>query len=134
MWGRQDQDRERRGRSFGGYAAGVNGNGTGKKRVVPQRPRNMTRVEQPPKTPRVARPQREVARPRNWRRRLVFWGVIFVVCSLLAYGIGYVAVNLLAAINSAAGPATTANDFLSALSHRNYDEAYNDLYATITVQ
>src|SRR5712691_6390143 len=117
MWGRQDQDRERRGRSFGGYAAGVNGNGTGKKRVVPQRPRNMTRVEQPPKTPRVARPQREAARPRNWRRRLVFWGVIFF-----------------AATNANAGAATTGADFLAALSNQNYNQAYNDLDATITVQ
>lgn len=134
MWGRQDQDRERRGRSFGGYAAGVNGNGTGKKRVVPQRPPNMARIEQPPKTPRVARPQREAARPRNWRRRLVIWGVIFVVCSLLACGIGYAAVNFFAATNANSGAATTATDFLAALSNQNYNQAYNDLDATITVQ
>ena len=134
MWGRQDQDRERRGRSFGGYAAGVNGNGTGKKRVVPQRPPNMARIEQPPKTPRVARPQREASRPRNWRRRLVIWGVIFVVCSLLACGIGYAAVNFFAATNANAGAATTATDFLAALSNQNYNQAYNDLDATITVQ
>src|SRR5438046_6588725 len=134
MWERQNQERERRGRSFGGYAAGVNGNGTVRERVVPPRPPNMERIEQPPKTPRVARPHREASRPRNWRRRLVIWGVIFVVCSLLACGIGYAAVNFFAATNANAGAATTATDFLAAVSNQNYNQAYNDLDATITVQ
>ena len=134
MWGRQDPDNERLRRSFREYPAGVNGNGTGKKRGIPQRPPNMARIGQPPTTPRVGRPQREAPRPRNWRRRLVIWGVIFVVCSLLACGIGYAAVNFFAATNANAGAATTVTDFLTAISNQNYNQAYNDLDATITVQ
>lgn len=134
MWGRQDQGKERRGRSIGGYTSGVNGNGTGRQRGIPQRPSTMGHIEQPPTTPRVARPQREAPRPGSWRRRLVIWGVILVVCSLLACGIGYAAVNFFAATNANAGAATTATDFLAALSNQNYNQAYNDLDATITVQ
>src|SRR5437660_592585 len=134
MWGRQDQGKQRRGRSIGGYTAGVNGNGTGRKRGIPQRPSTMGHIEQPPTTQRVGRPQREASRPGNWRRRLVIWGVIFVVCSLLACGIGYAAVNFFAATNANSGAATTGADFLAALSNQNYNQAYNDLDATITVQ
>src|SRR5947209_15772516 len=134
MWGRQDPDNERLRRSFKEYPAGVNGNGTGKKRGIPQRPPNMARIGQPPTTQRVGRPQREASRPGNWRRRLVIWGVIFVVCSLLACGIGYAAVNFFAATNANAGAATTTTNFLAALSNQNYNQAYNDLDATITVQ
>lgn len=134
MWGRQDQGKQRRGRSIGGYTAGVNGNGTGRKRGIPQRPSTMGHIEQPPTTQRVGRPQREASRPGSWRRRLVIWGVIFVVCSLLACGIGYAAVNFFAATNANAGAASTATDFLAALANQNYNQAYNDLDATITVQ
>ena len=134
MWGRQDK--EPRDLSFSRRSAAANGhsNGIEKRQGIPQRPSNMARIKQPPVTPRVARPQRQASRPTNWRRRLVIWGVIFVVCSLLACGIGYAAVNFFAATKSTAGAATTATDFLNALSEQNYDQAYNDLDATITIQ
>src|SRR5205823_941650 len=53
---------------------------------------------------------------------------------ILACGIGYAAVNFYAATNATAGPAMTATDFLSSLSTQNYEQAYNDLDATITVE
>jgi len=43
-------------------------------------------------------------------------------------------VNFLNAANTASGGATAAADFLAALSSRNYDEAYSDLGAAITVE
>lgn len=132
MWGRRGQDKEPRDLSFSQRAAAVNGNG--RKRGIPQRPPNLTRLGRPPVSPRVARPQRETPRPVNWPRRLLIWGIIFVVCSLLACGIGYAAVNFFAGTKTTAGAASTANDFLMALSNQNYDQAYNDLDATITIQ
>jgi hypothetical protein len=130
MQGRQDQ--EPRDRSSRQYPVDLNG--TGKQRAIPRRPPNMARVESPPATSRVARPQREAPRKKHWGRRLIFWGVVFVVCGALACGIGFAAVNYFAAINAGTGPAQTATDFLSALNNQNYDQAYNDLDAIITVQ
>src|SRR2546427_7941468 len=109
-------------------------NGTGKQRAIPRRPPNMARIAHPPPTPRVARPQREVPRKKNRRRRLILWGIVFLVCSVLACGIGFAAVNYFAATSATSGLAVTATDFLSAVSSQNYDQAYNDLDATITVQ
>jgi hypothetical protein len=42
-------------------------------------------------------------------------------------------VNLVNATNTASGGATVAADFLGAISSQNYDEAYSDLGAAITV-
>jgi hypothetical protein len=123
MQGRQ----EPRDRPFNQYPADFNG--TGKQRAIPRRPPNMARIDHPPETPRVARPQREVPRQKSWRRRILFWGIVFVVAGALACGIGYAAVNFFAATNATAGGAVTATDFLSALSNQNYDQAYNDLDA-----
>ena len=119
-------------RPFNQYPADFNG--TGKQRAIPRRPPNMARIDHPPLTQRVARPQREVPRKKSLRRRILFWGIVFVVAGALACGIGFTAVNFFAAINAPAGAAVTATDFLSALSNQNYDQAYNDLDATITVQ
>jgi hypothetical protein len=130
MQGRQDQ--EPRDRSSRQYPVDLNG--TGKQRTIPRRPPNMARVENPPATSRVARPQREAPRKKSWLRRLIIWGVVFGVCGALACGIGFAAVNYFAAINAGTGPAQAATDFLSALNNQNYDQAYNDLDAIITVQ
>ncbi|HET9918736.1 MAG TPA: hypothetical protein VFQ30_02755 [Ktedonobacteraceae bacterium] len=110
-------------------------NGTGKHRV-PQRPPRMSRVDldHPPATPRVARPRREEKRPVNWRRRLLIFGGLFILCGLLACGIGFAAVNLFSASNASAGAATTTADFLQQLKDRNYASAFDDLGANITVQ
>lgn len=134
MQGRPDRDRDKEAldRAISEHLAAVNG--ARKQRGIPKRPPNMARVQQPPPSRRVARPRRETPPPASWRKRFLFWGIIFVGCSLLACGIGYAAVNFYAATNSTAGAATTATNFLSSLSTQNYEQAYNDLDATITVE
>ena len=130
MQGRQDQEpRDGFSRQYP-----VDFNGTGRQRAIPRRPPSMARIDHPPATSRVARPQREVPRKTNWRRRLLIWGIILVVCGVLACGFGYAAVNYFAATNAGAGQAITAKDFLAAISNQNYDQAYNDLDAVITIQ
>jgi hypothetical protein len=52
---------------------------------------------------------------------------------LLAWGIGYALVNYFVGIGSSAGAANTATDFMLALKSQNYDQAYHDLDATITI-
>ena len=114
--------------------AGVNGTGKQRHRTIPRRPPGMTRLDQAPATPRVARPQHQASPPRHWRRQILILAGIFSVCGLLACGIGYAVVSFFNASNAAAGAATTAGDFLAAISSRNYEQAYTDLGAAITVQ
>jgi hypothetical protein len=52
---------------------------------------------------------------------------------LLACGIGYALVNYFVGIGSSAGAANTATDFMLALKSQNYDQAYSDLDAQITI-
>jgi len=52
---------------------------------------------------------------------------------LLAWGIGYALVNYFVGIGSSAGAANTATDFMLALKSQNYDQAYHDLDANITI-
>ncbi len=129
---RERQDQEPKESFSGQYSADFNG--TGRQRAIPRRPPSMARIDRPPTTPRVARPQREVPGKTNWRRRLFFWGIVFVVFGVLACGIGYAAVNFFAATNAGLEPAKKATDFLLAISNQNYEQAYNDLDAVITVQ
>src|SRR5437764_12949283 len=91
MQGRQ----EPRDRPFNQYPADFNG--TGKQRAIPRRPPNMARIDHPPVTLRVARPQREAPRQRSWRRRLLFWAIAFVPAGALACRIASTAIKLLAA-------------------------------------
>jgi hypothetical protein len=111
-----------------------NSNGTGPHHAMPRRPPNMQRVKQPPVTPRVARPQRRQTRQTNWRRRFLIWSGVLVVCGLLACVISYAAVKFFAASSASAGSAVAATNFLSAVSSKNYHQAYNDLAAPVTVQ
>ena len=131
MQGRQGSGKEPREWFVSPEPAAVNGRG--KHRAIPQRPPGMTRVDQPPAARRVARPQYQAPITKNRRRRLFWLGAIFIICGLLACAIGYAAVNLINATNTASGGAAAAADFLAALSSRNYDEAYSDLGAAITV-
>jgi len=131
MQGRQGPGKEPREWYVNPEPAAVNGRG--KHRVIPQRPPGMTRVEQPPPMRRVARPQYPAPVRRN-RRRLYWLGAIFIICGLLACAIGYAAVNLINAANTSSGGAAAAADFLAALASRNYDAAYSDLGAAITVE
>lgn len=113
---------------------GNGSNGTGKQRAVPQRPPGMSRVDRPPNTPRVARPKREEPKPKNRRKRLLIWSIAFVVCALLACVIGFAAVNFFQAIGASQGPANTTTDFMSSLQGQNYNQAFNDLAPTLTIQ
>ncbi len=137
MWGRQGKDRQARDTSFNARFAASNGStgGTGRQRGLPQRPpHSRSRIERPPTMPRVARPRREPAPRSNWRRRLLIWGIVLVVCAVLACVITYAVVNFFSATSASAGAATAATNFLTAISNRDYHQAYNDLAATITVQ
>jgi len=107
-------------------------NGTGQHRVPP-RPPGIPRVSQPPPTPRIARPQREEQPPGRLRRRLIILGSVFVICAILAGIVGYVGFNYWGALTASSDAAATANDFLTALSNSNYDQAYKDLGPTITL-
>lgn len=131
MQGRQGQGNGPRDRSSGGPH--VAANGSGKQRAIPQRPPGMTRIERPPQTQRVSRPQRQAPPPKSWRRRLLILAVVLLGCALLAWGIGYALANYFIATNNSAGAANTATDFLLALKNQNYDQAYNDLDAKITI-
>lgn len=131
MQGRQGPGYNPRDRSSSDLLAAANG--SGKQRAIPQRPPGMTRVERPPQTTRVGRPQRQNKPAGGWRRRLLILAVIFLACGLLAWGIGYALVNYFVAIGGSAGAANTATDFMLALKSQNYDQAYNDLDANITI-
>ncbi len=93
----------------------------------------MTRVEHPPQSTRVARPQRQPKPPKSWGRRLLVFAIVFVSCGLIAWGIGYALVNYFWGIGNSVGAANTTTDFMLALKSQNYDQAYNDLDAKITV-
>lgn len=130
MQGRQGRSKEPWDQSSSQHLARANGTG----KHVPRRSSERMRLNHPPATRRVARPRRKEPPSTNWRRRLIIWAFIFVVCSLLACGIGYAAVNLLQGTNASAGPAITVSDFLKNVNIRDYDQAYNDLDAAITIQ
>jgi len=131
MPGRQGSGYDPWDRSSGELLAAANG--SGKQRAIPQRPPGMTRVDRPPQTPRVGRPKRQTKPSRSWRRRLLLLVVVFLGCGLLAWGIGYALVNYFIGIGSSTGAANTATDFMLALKSQNYDQAYSDLDAKITI-
>jgi hypothetical protein len=134
MQERQGQGYDPRDRSSGKLLAATNRNDSGKQRAIPQRPPGMPRVEHPPKSTRVARPQRQSKPPKSLWRRLLFIAIIFVACGIIAGIIGFALVNYFTGIGNSAGAANTATDFLLALKSQNYDQAYsNDLDAKITI-
>jgi hypothetical protein len=133
MQGRQDPGYDPRDRSSGKLLAATNGNGSGKQRAIPHRPPGMTRVEHPPQSTRVARPRRQPKQPKSWLRRLFIFAIVFVACGLIAWAIGYALVNYFVGIGNSAGAANTTSDFMLALKNQNYDQAYNDLDAKITI-
>ena len=134
MQGRQGLGYNAWDRSSGKLLAATNGNGSGKQRAIPQRPPGIPRVEHPPQTTRVARPQRQSKPPKSLWRRLLFIAIIFVACAVIAGVIGFALVNYFTGIGNSAGAANTATDFMLALKSQNYDQAYNnDLDAKITI-
>ena len=132
MQGRQDSNREAQKRAISQQFHFMN-NDSGKQRGIPKRPSTMAHIDQPPPTARVARPQRDNRQPPSCRRRMITWSIVSVVCVVLAFILGYAAINFFAATNATADAAVTATDFLSSLSNRNYDKAYMDLGPAITI-
>jgi len=108
-------------------------NGTGKQPSIPQRPPGMTRVNKPPTTSRVARPLREVREPGKSRRRLIIIAGILAGVAIFACIGSYAVYNLASGISASAGAATTAGNFLAAVSSRNYTQAYQYLGPAITL-
>lgn len=111
---------------------------TGRQPVIPQRPPGMTRtrIDLPRVTPRVARPERQASKlrkPRTLRGWSLLLGIGAVVVLLIGIG-AYALTNLAIALYAASGPAGAASGFLSDIQSKNYDDAYNALSATATVQ
>ena len=130
MQGRQGKGKDPWDRPSRGNNNTLNGNG--RQRTVPQRPPRMTRLDTPPSTPRVARPQRQQKPPRSRRRRLLIALIVLFVGAMLVFIIAYGLVNYFIGIGNSAGPAQTAADFLVNLKSQTYDQAYKDLDGTIT--
>ena len=133
MQGRQSPGYNPRDPSSGKLLAITNGNGNGKQRAIPQRPPGMARVEHPPQTTRVARPQRQPKPPKRRGRRLLLFAIVLVACIIIAGAVVYAFTNYIGGIANSAGAANTATDFMLALKSQNYDQAYNDLDAKITI-
>lgn len=134
MEGRPRREDEPEEEYYSKRLAALNGrNGTDKHRstIPPQRPPSMTRVEQAPQMPRVARPKRET--PKKMGRGLLIVIGVLLVCTILACVFGYfTGSNFLAGINASSGAATTANDFLQSVAKQDYLSAYKDLGSAIT--
>ena len=102
--------------------------------TVPKRPPGMRRVDTPPSTPRVARPEREDPKEpkrRGWKWWSCCLGSV-IILGIIAFVIVYGATNLFAGLGDASDSANTATDFLSSLKTQNYDQAYHDLDSTLT--
>ncbi len=135
MQGRQDRGNDPWDRSSSEPYASVNGNGTGKQPSIPQRPRGIPRVDQPPRTQRVGRPRRNTRPPRSLRRRIFVRSVIIIVCAIVAFVIAYGAVQFFNATNKVSPSASVAADFLSNIATPpNYDAAYSDLAPSIRIE
>ncbi len=104
---------------------------TSQHRAIPQRPPGMTRLETPPDTPRVARPQRQAIPASKVRRRTIVLGSVFAVAAIIACVIG---ILLGSGMLQSSGPAATVNDFFNAISSNNYGQAYQDLGPAITIR
>lgn len=120
--------------SYSKRLAALNGlNGTGKHHTPPQRPRSMTRIEQPPTTPRVARPKRKP--PKRLGRGLLILGGILLLCTIGACIFGYsLGSNFFAGLGASSGAATTSVNFLSSLVKHDYESAYTNLGGAVTMQ
>ena len=132
MQGRNDQGRNPYER--GANAGSSSSYDSGKRRTMPQRPPGLARVDTPPSVPRVNRPQRQSKPPRSFRRRLLIFVSVLVLLGIVTFVVVYGVTNFFIAAGSGAGAATTAGNFLADLQIQNYDQAYQELDATLTVQ
>jgi len=108
-------------------------NGSGKQRAMPRRPPGMTRLDTPPTTHRIARPQRQEKPPKKRGRRFLIFVAALAICALLVFVVVYGLANYFLSLGSSAGAANTTTDFLLNLKSQNYAQAYKDLDAVITI-
>jgi len=132
MPGRREQEKNPYGKGANANSDALNG--SGKQRAVPQRPPGLARVDTPPAVPRVNRPQRQTKPPRSLRRRLFIFVGVLVLLGIVTFVVVYGVTNFFISVGSSSGAASTAGDFLANLQTQNYDQAYQDLDATLTVQ
>jgi serine/threonine protein kinase len=60
------------------------------------------------------------------------FAILFILIPLMLCGLGFAGYSYLSSRNSPAQAASLSNDFMTALDHQNYDQAYNDLGSSIT--
>lgn len=66
---------------------------------------------------------------------MLFMGIIFLICTLLACVLGGIVFNYINGLNASSGAAVAASDFLSAISGPtpDYHRAFQDLGSNITL-
>jgi hypothetical protein len=69
--------------------------------------------------------------PNQVRRRIIFLGSIFVIAAIIASVVG---ILLGRGMLQSSGPASIVNDFFTATSSNNYEQAYQDLGPAITIR
>lgn len=107
---------------------------TGKHGAIPSRPPDMPHLDlasRPETTSRAPRPQPQTSQPGKTRRLIIVLGAIVAIIAIFSFVLIF---SLVGAINQNAGPATTTTDFLSNLSSKSYDNAYQDLGPAITIR
>jgi hypothetical protein len=107
---------------------------TGKHGAIPTRPPDMPHLDlasRPDTTPRAPRPQHQTSQPGKRRRLIIVLGAIVAIIAIISFVLVFL---LVSAVNQNAGPATTTTDFLSALSSKSYDNAYQDLGPAVTIR
>jgi len=103
---------------------------TSEHRVIPKPPPHRPHVDARPEMPRAPRPQRETPQPKRMRPLFIVLGSIVAIITIIAFVIIFSLIN---AIGQGAGPATTAADFLSSVSNKDYKGAYQYLGSGVTL-
>jgi hypothetical protein len=106
---------------------------TGKYGAIPQRPPYMPpHMDSRPETiSRAPRPQHQTRQPRKMHPLIIILGAFVAIITIIAFVLVFL---LVGAINQNTGPAATSVDFLSSLSSKNYDNAYQDLGPAVTIR
>lgn len=147
MQGRQNQgndawDRERSTAArLAALNARVNSQGTGKHkpivtstsehRAIPKPPPHRPHLDARPEMPRAPRPEYQPPKPKKRRPVLIVLGAIVAIIVIIAFVLIFSLIN---AINQSAGPATTAVNFLSSVSNKDYKGAYQYLGSGVTLR
>jgi hypothetical protein len=106
---------------------------TSEHRAIPQRPPHMPpHMGFRPETPsRAPRPQHQHLQSKKMQRLIIILGAVVAIIAIISFVLVFL---LVSAANQNTGPATTTTDFLSALSSKSYDIAYQDLGPAVTIR